>query len=334
MSAKRVSVLGSGSWGTALATHLKLAGHEVCVWGIVEEDLKNISENQSNPAYFPGLKLEKGISTTSDLSEAVKKADCIVMAVPSFAVREVSSKLKTEVPVVIVSKGLEEGTLKFLSDVVAEETGKTDRIAVLSGPSFAKEVLEKKTTAVTVACKNPETLEFVCNLFHHSYFRTYRSEDLAGVQLGGAVKNVIALAVGICDGKDMGLNGRAALITRGLAEIGRLVKAMGGKAETISGLSGLGDLLLTATGDLSRNRRVGILLGEGKSLEEAIEQVGQTAEGVVTAPKILELAEKTGVDMPITRGVVAMLEGRVGVEEIVKGWLERGGKYEIEDKNA
>jgi len=330
MPAKRVTVLGSGSWGTALASHLRFAGHEVCVWGIIDEDLKNISENQSNPTYFPGLKLENGISTNLDLSEAVQGADCVVMAVPSFAVREVSSKLKTDVPVVIVSKGLEEGTLKFLSEVVAEETGQKDQIAVLSGPSFAREVLEKKPTAVTIASQHPETLESVCDLFHHSYFRVYHSEDLAGVQLGGAVKNVIALAVGICDGRETGLNARAGLITRGLAEMARLVKAMGGKTETISGLSGLGDLLLTATGDLSRNRRVGILLGKGKSLEEAIEEVGQTAEGVVTAPKILKLAEKIEIEMPITRGVVDLLEGRVGIEEIVKGLLERGGKYEFE----
>ncbi len=332
-SGKKVSVLGSGSWGTALASHLKLVGHEVIVWGIVEDDLKNISDNNTNPAYFPGMKLENGISTTLDLEEATKGADCLVMAVPSFAVREVSSKLNTDAPVLIVSKGLEKKSLKLLSDVVAEETGKEERIGVLSGPSFAKEVLEKKPTAVTVACKNTETLEFFCGLFHHSYFRTYRSDDLIGVQLGGAVKNIIALAVGVCDGREMGLNARAALVTRGLAEIAGLVRVMGGKSETISGLSGLGDLLLTATGDLSRNRRVGLLLGEGKSLEQAIEQVGQTAEGVVTAPKILGLAEKLNVEMPITRGVVDLIEGRVSVEEIIKGLLERGGKYEFESSN-
>jgi len=333
MASKKVAVLGSGSWGTALANHLKVAGHEVLIWGIVEEDLKNISENQTNPAYFPDLKLESGISTSIDLAEAVNGADCIVMAVPSFAVREVASKLASDVPIVIVSKGLEEGSLKLLSDVVLEETGKEELVAVLSGPSFAKEVLEKKPTAVTIASKSAETLELFSSLFHHSYFRAYRSDDLVGVQLGGAVKNIVALAVGICDGKEMGLNARAALVTRGLAEIGRLVKAMGGKAETVSGLSGLGDLLLTATGDLSRNRRVGLLLGQGKSLEEAVEEVGQTAEGVVTAPKILGLADRLGVEMPITRGVVDMLEGRVGVDGIVKGLLERGGKYEFEEND-
>ncbi len=330
---KKVAVLGSGSWGTALAHQLRISGLDVWLWGIEEDVLESIATKQVNPTYFPDNKIAAGINCELSIEKAVAGAELVVVAVPSSVIREVASSLKKLNPetkkFVIVAKGLEQGSLALLSDVLAEELGNADNIAVLSGPSFAKEVLEEKPTAVTVAASSIKIADEVANYFHYGAFRVYTSDDLVGVQLGGAVKNIIALATGIIDGKKMGLNARAALLTRGLVEISRLVVKMGGREETVFGLSGLGDLILTSTGDLSRNRKVGLALGRGDSLEKILKDIGQVAEGVVTAPKILALAKKLEIEMPITEEIVSVLEGKHSVDIALKNLLSREGKIEI-----
>ena len=325
-----ITVLGCGSWGTALASHLARAGHDVCVWGNEAEVLAEISQGR-NSRYFPGDAVASGIRTTPSLSSAFSETDLVVVAVPSFAVREVVESAKgflERTTVVSAGKGLEGGSFVFLSDVIASVLGDPSRVAVLSGPSFALEVLRGKPTAVTVASTREETAKHVAEVFHFDSFRVYTTSDVAGVEVGGAVKNVIALAVGMVDGLEGGANSRAALITRGLAEIARLANALGGDTRTVSGLSGLGDLLLTATGDLSRNRTVGLRLGRGEKLPEILQSIGQVAEGVEAAPKILELASRHGVTMPITEQVVKVISGESSVGDSARALLSRERKGE------
>ena len=328
---KRIAVLGSGSWGTALASHLRGAGHDVTIWGLETEALKSIEKTNTNPDYFPGLSLSSGIKAEAILEESVKEKEVVVFSVPSGAMRDVSKKvaknLANDALLVNTAKGLEAETNKRMTEVIKEETG-TARASVLSGPSFAKEVLEKRPTAVTTAAHTMELAKEVAEVFHYQYFRAYTSEDVIGVELGGALKNVIAIAVGIVDGKNFGCNARAALITRGLSEIGELIVKLGGKERTVSGLSVLGDLLLTSTGDLSRNRQVGLRLAKGEELVSALDGVGQVAEGVNTARKVLSLAEPLKLEMPITKEVVHVLEGQHSIEVAVEKLLSRAPSHE------
>jgi len=332
----KVGVLGSGSWGTALANHLASAGHHVVVWGNEPEVVQTICSKRENEKYFPGVVLHSALTATLDLGEALSGASYLVSAIPSGAAREVAKKVRllmgeesSSLPAVVtVTKGLEDETLWTMSEVWGDELGRIARIAALSGPSFAAEVVRGLPTAVTVASEREDLARECAALFHSGTFRVYTSLDLLGVQICGAVKNVIALATGMLDGLNMGANARAAVITRGLAEISRLVGAAGGEPQTAVGLSGLGDLLLTCTGDLSRNRQVGLRLGHGEGLPEILAALGQVAEGVVTTKKVLQLAERHGVVMPIAEEVSKVLEGKSSVRESVNTLLARAQKRE------
>jgi glycerol-3-phosphate dehydrogenase (NAD(P)+) len=327
-----VAVLGTGSWGTALAHHLASSKRVVRLWGVEREVISEIAESGRNSRYFPNETVSSLIHPTSDFDDAVRDVSLVVLAVPSFAMREVGKRLAPKVEkgtlIVSVAKGLEENSSKTMTEVLAEELGAAERIAALSGPSFALEVLRGLPTAVTVAATSAATAREVARYFHHGAFRVYTSSDVKGVQLGGAVKNVIALAVGVVDGVGMGANARAALITRGLAEMQRFILALGGESATVMGLSGLGDLLLTSTGDLSRNRRVGLRLGKGEELKTILKDIKQVAEGVETTHKVLALAERLGVQMPIVEVVSRLLSGSATPQECVKALLARAPKSE------
>jgi glycerol-3-phosphate dehydrogenase (NAD(P)+) len=277
--------------------------------------------------------LESGLVLEPDLNRAVAQQEVLVMAVPSSAYREICCEIKPvvgpDVQIVSTAKGFEDGTLLRMTQVVADELGAIERVAVLSGPSFAKEVLSGLPTAIVMAASKQEVADSLSPVFHFANMRVYASDDPVGVEAGGAVKNVIALAAGIVDGAGMGSNARAALMTRGLAELQRLVIALGGQPLTVSGLSGLGDLLLTATGDLSRNRQVGLRLGQGESLKSALEAVGQVVEGVVAASKVKALGDRLRVELPITEQVNSVLNGEVSVADAVKNLLSRRRKAEF-----
>ncbi len=300
----RIAVLGAGAWGSALASHLEKAGNKVILW---DKDEPN-------------------------LEEIIKRSELVVFAVPSHAMREVSQLSKAyispELLVVSVAKGLEQKTTKTMSEVLCEELGHPERITVLSGPSFAKEVKEGLPTAVTIAGETEEAARKAASYFHFDNFRVYTSIDVVGVELGGVLKNIIALAVGIVDGVGMGHNARAALITRGLAEMQRLVIKLGGQPLTVTGLSVLGDLLLTSTGDLSRNRQVGLRLGKGEKLEDILKSLGQVAEGVTATAVALELAKKHSISVPIITEVDKVLSGKSSIDDAVKSLLNREPKAE------
>lgn len=328
---KQVAVLGAGSWGTALAVHLVRAGYDVSLWGKDETVLAQISNGQ-NITYLAGCAFQEIPKCSSDLAKTLQNVSMVVLAVPSTAIREIctNQEMQTLPPktlIVSAAKGLEEHSHKRVSEVIQETLPQT-LVGVLSGPSFAREVLEKKPTAATIAAANSETAELAAEFFHHCYFRAYTSTDLIGVEYGGALKNVLALAIGIADGMQTGLNTRAALITRGLAELGRFVEKLGGKQRTVVGLSGLGDLLLTATGDLSRNRQVGLRLGQGEKLEDILKQLGQVAEGVRTAFVAKEIADKYGIDAPIVQETYNVVSGKSSPKDSLKALLERDQKQE------
>jgi len=328
----RTLVLGAGSWGTALAHHL--AAHDIAttIWARERDILKAIADKRENPVSFPGQTLSANLKVAYDIVTAVKEADAVVVGVPAKAVRSVlkAAHLK-DAPIELVvnaAKGLEPNSLKRMSEVIAEEVAASVGVATLSGPSFAFEVIQQKPTAVTVAAKKKAVSEAGAELFHHGLFRVYTSTDLIGVELGGVFKNVLAIACGVLDGLEMGANARAALITRGLAEMQRLVIGLEGDPLTVAGLSGLGDLLLTATGDLSRNRRVGLKLAEGLTLERALEEVGQTAEGVDATGMVLELARREQIALPITEQVYSLLQAKTSPEESITSLFTRERKAE------
>lgn len=320
MRPQRIAVIGAGAWGTALADSFSGIGHEVMLW-VFEGDLcARMASNRENDLYLPGVALHDDLRFTSDLAEAASAGqDFLVSVMPSHVVRAVWAKLAPSVHeetlITSATKGVEENTLLLSTQVIAEclaEAGGGGRaLACLSGPTFARELAERKPTAITAASDDPGAAKAIQEALAAPNFRIYTGADPVGVQLGGALKNVIALAAGIADGMELGHNARAALIVRGLAEIGRLGVAMGGRAETFAGLAGMGDLVLTCTGDLSRNRTVGVRLGKGEPLQKILESMTAVAEGVSTAPAAVGLAEKFGVEMPICREVHAILfEGR------------------------
>jgi glycerol-3-phosphate dehydrogenase (NAD(P)+) len=331
MDSVSIVVLGAGSWGTALAHHLSGAGHSVRIWGRDKAVLEAIATRSVNPRYFPNDTLNPNLMVLEELGEELTKAAMIIIAVPSDAVRIVAkSSAPFIAPGTIVAeatKGIEAGTLMRMSEVVAAELPQTEVVS-LSGPSFAQEVLRGLPTAVVVAGKSRDVCEKVARWFHHDKFRVYTSLDLVGVELGGVVKNVFALAAGLVDGLGYGSNARAALLTRGLHEMARLVIALGGKASTVSGLSGLGDLILTSTGDLSRNRRVGVRLGQGEKLDDIVASLGQVAEAVTSAPRVYALANRVGVDMPIVEEVTKIISGRTTAEESARQLLTRAMRAE------
>jgi len=328
----RAAVIGAGSFGTALARVLGQKGISVRIWGREEEVREAIAQRHENPRFLPGIRLPETVIPADDPRSAVEGADLVVAATPSHVAREVfgplSESLPPETPIVTISKGIEEGTLLLPTEVL--ESVLPERLhpylAALSGPSFAKEVAEEKPTLVTIASKWDRTARLVQEAFGTSYFRPYTSTDVVGVQLGGALKNVLAIAAGIIEGLEGGHNARAALITRGLAEMVRLATARGADAKTLSGLSGVGDLVLTCTGDLSRNRTVGFELGRGKKLGEILASLGHVAEGVKTARSAWEMAQKLDVEVPITEQVYRILyedkDPRVAAKELMARTLK------------
>jgi glycerol-3-phosphate dehydrogenase (NAD(P)+) len=313
----RASILGSGSFGTALGTVLSSCCSEVIIWGRNEEVLRSINEQHENSVYLPGVLLPHTIRGSLSLQEALDSSELVVCAIPSHATRpvlaECRSLLPKLVPILAVAKGIENDTLltmtEVLEDCLPEEFH--PYVAVLSGPSFAKEVARQMPTAVTIAARWDKVALKCQKLFRTETFRTYTSSDVIGVQIGGALKNVTAIAAGIADGLGFGHNARAAIITRGLAEISRIAVRKGANPLTLSGLSGVGDLVLTCTGELSRNRRVGIELGKGRSLPEILMELKEVAEGVKTAKSARDMSQRLGVELPICDQVYRILyEGK------------------------
>jgi glycerol-3-phosphate dehydrogenase (NAD(P)+) len=310
---RRTAVVGAGSWGTALAVHLGRTGHDVGLWVREEELIPDIERDRVNARYLPGVALPDNVRPTPSLAEAVADAAFVVLAVPSHGmravVRTVAPMLPSDVVLVNAAKGLESESLRRMSQVISEETAGRLPIVVLSGPSFAAEVARGLPTAVLAASSDADAAARVQEHFRGPAFRLYASDDVAGVEIGGALKNVIAIAAGAVEGLGLGHNAMAALITRGLAEISRLACAEGARRETLAGLSGLGDLVLTCTGDLSRNRHVGVELGRGRTLGEILAGMHMVAEGVRTTGAALALGHRHGIELPITAQMAAVLNG-------------------------
>jgi glycerol-3-phosphate dehydrogenase (NAD(P)+) len=331
---KKISVLGSGSWGTALAIMLSQKGYDISLWSWFEQEAIRLSEARENLEFLPGVIIPNNIDCTFDIEKSVDNTNLIIMAVPSHAVRKMSGKiksfLKSEQIIVNVSKGLEQASLQRLSEVIKEESGHS-RVAVLSGPSHAEEVAKHIPTTVVVASKDRKTAEEVQDIFMNPKFRVYTNPDITGVELGGALKNVIALCAGITDGLGFGDNTKAALMTRGIAEIARLGVALGAKIETFAGLSGIGDLIVTCTSEHSRNRRAGILIGQGKTVEEALKEVHMVVEGVNTSKVAFELAKSVGVEMPIVNEAYNVLFENKDPKNAVVDLMVRSKTHEIEE---
>jgi glycerol-3-phosphate dehydrogenase (NAD(P)+) len=323
VSERHLAVVGAGSWGTAIAKVLSGAGHDVRLWAYESEVVADIEEYRVNRTYLPDVPLPEGLQPTNDLPDAVKGAEAVVSVMPSQHVARVMSQavphLDDDAIVISASKGIELSTLRRMDDVFASmlTPGQIERFTVLSGPSFAAEVAREMPTAVVVASRSREARLRAQELFQTEYFRVYTNRDVVGVELGGALKNVIALAAGVAAGLGFGHNTRAALITRGLAEMTRLGVALGADRHTFAGLAGMGDLVLTCTGELSRNRTVGFRLGQGEALADILGHMTAVAEGVKTAQAVVDLAERTGVEMPISVEVNAILtEGRDPLEAL------------------
>jgi glycerol-3-phosphate dehydrogenase (NAD(P)+) len=331
-----IGVVGAGSWGTTLGQHLAVKGYKVDLW-VYEEDLcRTIRETRENTYYLPGFLLHENIVAHNELRHVVEGHDLVVMVVPSHVYRETARQmlpfLKPHAVIVSATKGIENGTLLIMSDIWKDILTSTDFIQVLalSGPSFAREVIRRIPTAIVVAGEDFELTRWVQRIFSTNYFRVYTSFDKTGVELAGALKNVIAIAAGISDGLNFGHNTRAALITRGLAEMSRLGVKVGANVLTFSGLSGIGDLLLTCTGDLSRNRQVGLQLGQGRKIEEILGEMRMVAEGVKTAQSAHCLAQREHVDMPISEKVYQVLHEGKQPQTAVQELMERSLKHELE----
>jgi glycerol-3-phosphate dehydrogenase (NAD(P)+) len=323
-----IAVLGAGAWGTAIACALA-PRHAVRLWGRDAAQVEAINAARVNARYLPGQPLPAALTVTADLDHAVEGAELAVVATPTGALRGIlrALALPALIPLVWLCKGLERDSGMLAHQVVAAELGAARAAGPLSGPSFADEVARGLPTALTVAGE-PAFCALVTRVFHAGALRIYSTDDVVGVEVGGAVKNVLAIATGIADALGLGMNARAALITRGLAEITRLGVALGARAETFTGLTGMGDLILTCTGELSRNRRVGLMLGQGRTLADALAELGHVAEGVWSAPAVGARAAALGVDMPITAAVCAVLDGRITPRDALQRLLAREPKSE------
>ncbi|MBP1762167.1 MAG: Glycerol-3-phosphate dehydrogenase [Firmicutes bacterium] len=334
---KKICVIGAGSWGTALAVHLANLDFKVWMWGRPEDGIELIKSERENRRFLPGIVIPDNIYPETDPRLALQDADVLVFSVPSQVLRSVLQNLQPYIPadafLVNTAKGLEISTGMRLSQVIEEVLGSScrDRFAVLSGPSHAEEVSLRLPTAVTVAAYDQDTAFYIQDIFMDNYFRVYTNPDIAGVELGGALKNIIALATGITYGLGFGDNTAAALMTRGLAEMIRMGAAMGGDPRTFSGLSGIGDLVVTCGSQHSRNRRAGQLIGQGKKLEETLKTIGMVVEGVHTTRSVHQLAMEMNIDMPITKACYRILydgeEPRAAVEKLMK----RRRKHEVEE---
>jgi glycerol-3-phosphate dehydrogenase (NAD(P)+) len=329
----RVAVFGNGSWGTAFAMVLADAGCEVTLWGRRPELAEAVNTTRTNPDYLPGVELPAAVTATADPAVAARGAEFTVLAVPSQTLRENLTRWKPllhpSTVLVSLMKGVELGTTKRMSEVMAEVAGAgPERVAVLSGPNLAREIAARQPAASVVACRDAGVARRLQAACHTPYFRPYTNTDVVGCELGGAVKNVIALAVGIADGMGLGDNAKAALVTRGLAETTRLGLAMGADAHTFAGLAGMGDLVATCASPLSRNHTFGANLGRGMTLEETIAVTRQTAEGVKSCRSVLDLAERHGVDMPITETVVGVVHRGTQPLVALKELMSRSAKAE------
>ncbi|MGF0018269.1 NAD(P)H-dependent glycerol-3-phosphate dehydrogenase [Sporofaciens sp. SGI.106] len=327
----KAGIMGAGSWGTALALLLHKNGHEVTVWSISEEEVQMLSKEREHKSKLPGVKLPEDMVFTSDMEKAIVGKDFVVMAVPSPFTRGTARKMKPYVKegqiLVDVAKGIEESTLMTLSQQIEEEIPQAD-VAVLSGPSHAEEVGRELPTIVVVGAKTKETADYLQEMFMNEVFRVYTSPDILGMELGGSLKNVIALAAGIADGLGYGDNTKAALITRGIQEIARLGVKMGGAIESFTGLTGIGDLIVTCASVHSRNRKAGYLIGQGMSMQEAMDEVKMVVEGVYSTKAAVKLGKKYGVDLPIIEQVNAVLFEGKSASEAVKELMMREGKAE------
>lgn len=330
----RISVIGAGSFGTALAKLTAENGHDVLIWSHSKDTADAIRTQRENTIYLKGIQLPEKLGVTTDFDEAASHAELIISATPTQAIREVYSAggraEKLNVPMVVASKGIEKKTHLLVCDLFKQIFGeaKKDNLFFLSGPSFAREMALKMPTAITIAGYATDRLPEIQKVFHNEYFRAYATPDVTGVELGGALKNVMAIATGIADGLKFGSNTRSAIITRGLAEIARLGEKLGAKPITFMGLAGMGDLVLTCTGDLSRNRTVGLKLGQGMTLAEIQSEMRMVAEGVPTTESAHELAQSLGVDMPITDAVFKVLYENKPALEAIKELMGRSIKFE------
>ena len=326
----KIAMLGAGAWGTALA--IAFAGnHEVTLWSREAEVATDLLQTRENHRFFPGYQLPAAVRVETDFAAAIAGAELLFVSTPIAGLRPTAERLKAlgcTLPLLWVCKGFEAGSGKLPHQVVAEVLGAQAICGVLSGPSFAEEVAAGQPTAVALAANDHAFAMEAARHLHSRRLRIYANDDLIGVEVGGAVKNVLAIATGVCDGLGLGLNSRAALMTRGLAEIARLGVALGAHRETFMGLAGMGDLILTCTGDLSRNRRVGLALAANKSLPQILEELGHVAEGVYTAREVDRLATELGVEMPISRAIAAVLDGRVTAAQVLELLMARDPKEE------
>ncbi|GAA5784382.1 glycerol-3-phosphate dehydrogenase [NAD(P)+] [Chitiniphilus shinanonensis] len=329
----KLAVLGAGAWGTALA--IRFADrHAIHLWSREEDQVALMLAERENRRYLAGAAFPDSLSVTTDLGEAIRDAGLILIVTPMAGLRPTLERLVelgSTTPVLWACKGLEVGSMLFPHQVAEQILDASIPRGMLSGPSFAQEVAKGMPAAVTIAANDGDFARDTVEALNTSVLRLYASDDLVGVEIGAAVKNVLAIAAGVCDGLNYGLNARAALLTRGLAEMARFGAALGARAETFMGLAGIGDLMLTATGDLSRNRRVGLMLAQGMKLDDILANLGHVAEGVPTAREVLRQAEQLGVDMPITRAVCRLLFDGDRIEDIVSALLERAPKMERAD---
>jgi glycerol-3-phosphate dehydrogenase (NAD(P)+) len=331
-----IAVLGAGSWGTALAVHLGRLGHDVRLWGRNAELIAAVEQARQNAVYLPGVAFPESLRPTASLGSACAAADVLLFVCPSGGVRALAEAVRTELRgaplVVCAAKGVEQGTLLTMSAILEQVLGDEhrSRVAVLSGPSFAREVGLGVPTAVTAAAREVAVAEAVQRVFNGPTFRVYTATDVVGVEIGGAVKNVIALAAGVSDGLGFGHNSRAALITRGLAEITRLAMKLGAERHTLAGLSGLGDLVLTCTGDMSRNRTVGLRLGRGERLADIVASMNEVAEGVRNTVSVRDLARSVGVEVPITEQIYLLLYESKDPRQVVIDLMTRGLRREAD----
>jgi glycerol-3-phosphate dehydrogenase (NAD(P)+) len=334
----RIGVVGAGSWGTAIADLLACKGFATHLWVFEKEVKEHIEQFHENKLYLPDHQLSPNLTASNDLVDVVSEKDLIVIVVPSHVMRNVTRQMAGHLSAGTIftsaSKGIEQKTHLTMSGVIKENLPEVedDRMATISGPSFAKEVAQKMPTSVTVACRNPEIAARVQHVFATPYFRVYTSDDIVGVELGGSVKNVIAIASGMLDGLGMGLNTRAALITRGMTEVRRLGLHLGANPRTFTGLAGFGDLVLTCTGNLSRNYTVGIKLGQGKKLQQILDEMHMVAEGVKTAKSVYNFSRKLGVDMPICHEIYRILYEDLAPKEAVYRLMTRTLKQELDEE--
>jgi len=324
MNKKTIALLGAGSWGTAVAIHLAKIGHRVLLWGHNSQHVALMAKERSNPRYLPDIIFPETLYPSNDLNQCMREADEVIIAVPSHAFAELLTKIdKPTQGLAWLTKGIDPQSHQLLNQLVAKRFGTSFPQAVITGPSFAKEVARFLPTALTLAGNNIEYQKNIQNLLHHNNIRVYLSDDLIGVQLCGAVKNVLAIGCGLSDGLGYGANAKAALITRGLAEMSRLGLSLGARAETFLGLAGVGDLVLTCTDDQSRNRRFGLLLGHNIGIAEAEREIGQVVEGKGNAAQVCFIAKQNQIEMPICEQINTLVQGKISAKEVVHNLMSR-----------